>query len=53
MYLITALLLAAWLAEFENKNGNPELQQRKQEIFAWKPEEKIEETNGSDNVKFE
>jgi len=52
MYLITALLLAAWLAVFENISGNPELQQRKQEIFAWEPKEEVEETKRSDNVKF-
>ena len=49
MYLITTLLLAAWLAEFEQESGNTELQDRKQEIFAWELEEESEETNGSDN----
>ena len=49
MYLITTLLLAAWLAEFEQESGNEELLERKQEFFAWEPEDKSAETNGSDN----
>ncbi|MCF7910951.1 MAG: hypothetical protein K9M99_00360 [Candidatus Cloacimonetes bacterium] len=52
MYLITTLLLAAWLTEFEQKSGIAELEQMKQEIFAWEPEEEIEEPRGGDNGEF-
>lgn len=41
MYPITTLLLAAWLADFEEKSKDAE-QKKKNEFFAWEPKEETE-----------